>query len=149
MDVKLVDEAVTLVKQREGILNSIQDKYISAIVNGVISELERDYHIKADLSKMDIFMFVVDLSAYRYSNRDSLEGLPKNLEFRLRNLYIQECNNIDETQVRRPSIENKDINIDNPNKSVKSIEPKSIEDVVREIDCECRGSSRWIMTIYA
>lgn len=98
MDVKLVDEAVTLVKQREGILNSIQDKYISAIVNGVISELERDYHIKADLSKMDIFMFVVDLSAYRYSNRDSLEGLPKNLEFRLRNLYIQECNDTGETK---------------------------------------------------
>ena len=98
MDVKLIDEAVTLVKQREGILNSIQDKYISAIVNGVISELERDYHIKADLSKMDIFMFVVDLSAYRYSNRDSLEGLPKNLEFRLRNLYIQECNDTGETK---------------------------------------------------
>src|SRR5574344_1110791 len=142
MDVKLVDEVVTLVKQREGILNSIQDKYISAIVNGVISELERDHHIKADLSKMDIFMFVVDLSAYRYSNRDSLEGLPKNLEFRLRNLYIQECNDIDETQVRRPSIENKYINTDTPNKSVKSTEPKSIEDMVREIDCECRRSSR-------
>ena len=142
MDVKLVDEAVTLVKQREGILNSIQDKYISAIVNGVISELERDHHIKADLSKMDILMFVVDLSAYRYSNRDSLEGLPKNLEFRLRNLYMQECNNIDETKVRRPSIENEDANIDNPNKSVKSTEPKSIEDAVREIDCECRRPSR-------
>ena len=142
MDVKLVDEAVTLVKQREGILNSIQDKYISAIVNGVISELERDYHIKADLSKMDIFMFVVDLSAYRYSNRDSLEGLPKNLEFRLRNLYIQECNDTGETKVRRPSIENEDTNIGNLNKSVKSTEPKSIEDMVREIDCECRRSSR-------
>ena len=98
MDVKLVDEAVTLVKQREGILNSIQDKYISAIVNGVISELERDHHIKADLSKMDVLMFVVDLSAYRYSNRDSLEGLPKNLEFRLRNLYMQECNDTGETK---------------------------------------------------
>lgn len=142
MDVKLVDEVVTLVKQREGILNSIQDKYISAIVNGVISELERDYHIKADLSKMDIFMFVVDLSAYRYSNRDSLEGLPKNLEFRLRNLYIQECNDIDETKVRRPSIENEDVNVGNLNKTVKSTEPKSIEDMVREIDCECRRSSR-------
>ena len=142
MDVKLVDEAVTLVKQREGILNSIQDKYITAIVNGVISELERNHHIRADLSKMDIFMFVVDLSAYRYSNRDSLEGLPKNLEFRLRNLYMQECNDIDETKVRRPSIENEDANIDNPNKTMKSTDPKSIEDVVREIDCECRGSSR-------
>lgn len=142
MDVKLVDNAVELVKQREGILNSIQDKYISAIVNGVIEELERDHHIKADMNRMDIFMFVVDLSAYRYSNRDSLEGLPKNLEFRLRNLYIQECNDIDETKVRRPSIENKDINVDNPNKAIESTNPKSIEDVVREIDCECRRSCR-------
>lgn len=142
MDVKLVDNAVELVKQREGILNSIQDKYISAIVNGVIEELERDHHIRADLSRMDIFMFVVDLSAYRYSNRDSLEGLPKNLEFRLKNLYIQECNDIDETQVRRPSIENKDTNVGNPNKTVKSTDPKSIEDVVREIDDECRRYCR-------
>lgn len=142
MDVKLVDNAVELVKQREGILNSIQDKYISAIVNGVIEELERDHHIRADLSRMDIFMFVVDLSAYRYSNRDSLEGLPKNLEFRLRHLYIQECNDIDETQVRRPSIESEDVNTGNPNKIVKSTEPKSMEDAVREIDCECRRSCR-------
>ena len=53
MDVKLVDNAVELVKQREGILNSIQDKYITAIVNGVIEELERVHHIKADMNRMD------------------------------------------------------------------------------------------------
>ena len=142
MDVKLVDNAVELVKQREGILNSIQDKYISAIVNGVIEELERDHHIRADLSRMDIFMFVVDLSAYRYSNRDSLEGLPKNLEFRLKNLYIQECNDIDETQVRRPSIEKTIEEARRPDRTITNGDPKAVEDLVREIDEECRRSCR-------
>lgn len=142
MDVKLVDNAVELVKQREGILNSIQDKYISAIVNGVIEELERDHHIRADLSRMDIFMFVVDLSAYRYSNRDSLEGLPKNLEFRLKNIYIQECNDIDETQVRRPSIEKTIEEARRPGRTITNGNPKAVEDLVREIDEECRRSCR-------
>lgn len=133
MDVKLVDNAVELVKQREGILNSIQDKYITAIVNGVIEELERVHHIKADMNKMEIFMFVVDLSAYRYSNRDSLEGLPKNLEFRLKNLYLQKVND-----VRPVGIYDKnDLNdISNNEKEESQI---GINRIIKEIEKECRS----------
>lgn len=134
MDVKLVDEAAKLVKQREGILNSIQDKYITAIVNGVIEELERVHHIKADMNRMDIFMFVVDLSAYRYSNRDSLEGLPKNLEFRLKNLYLQKVHDVRPTGVYDDKNE-----LDSGNKSNKEDSQTGINRVIKEIEEECRS----------
>ena len=135
MDVKLITNAVELVKQREGILNSIQDKYITAIVNGVIEELERVHHIKADMNRMDIFMFVVDLSAYRYSNRDSLEGLPKNLEFRLKNLYLQRVNDIKPVGI----YDNKDNeSLSGSNNSGEEESQKEINNVIKEIEKECR-----------
>lgn len=137
MDVKLVDEAAKLVKQREGILNSIQDKYITAIVNGVISELEREYHIKADLSKMDIFMFVVDLSAYRYSNRDSLEGLPKNLEFRLRHFYLQKANDTETPMYGNSNNQNNKYSGENIDKEKQS--QAEIDALIKKIEEECRG----------
>lgn len=141
MDVKLITNAVELVKQREGILNSIQDKYITAIVNGVIEELERDHHIKADMNRMDIFMFVVDLSAYRYSNRDSLEGLPKNLEFRLKNLYLQRVNDVKPLGIyneTRDDLTNAIIDKnDEENKS-----DTSIDRVIEEIKKECRDGCK-------
>lgn len=141
MDVKLITNAVELVKQREGILNSIQDKYITAIVNGVIEELERDHHIKADMNRMDIFMFVVDLSAYRYSNRDSLEGLPKNLEFRLKNLYLQRVNDVKPLGIYNTTRDDlTNINTDKSDEENKS--DTSIDRVIEEIKKECRGGCK-------
>lgn len=84
-----IDRAVSLVKQREGILNNVQDSYIKAIVEGVISELENEHGITVDMDSMDMFMFVVDMASYRYSNRDSLEAMSKHLEYRLKTFYIQ------------------------------------------------------------
>ncbi|WP_243343767.1 hypothetical protein [Anaerococcus sp. AGMB09787] len=86
---EVIDRAVSLVKQREGILNNVQDSYIKAIVEGVISELENEHDIMVDMDSMDMFMFVVDMASYRYSNRDSLEGMSKHLEYRLKTFYIQ------------------------------------------------------------
>lgn len=93
-DPELINNAVKLVKQREGILNNVQDEYINAIVEGVMSELENEHGIKVDLSAMDMFMFVVDMASYRYSNRDSLEGMSKHLEYRLKNFYMQKGNDL-------------------------------------------------------
>lgn len=90
-----IDSLVTLVKQREGILNSVQDDYMKAIVEGVIGELEKQHGIKVDLDDMDIFMFIVDMASYRYSNRDSIETFPRHLEYRLRNFYINKSNDIE------------------------------------------------------
>lgn len=90
-----IDSLVTLVKQREGILNSVQDDYMKAIVEGVIGELEKQHGIGVDLNNMDIFMLIVDMASFRYSNRDSIEGFPKHLEYRLRNFYINKSNDIE------------------------------------------------------
>lgn len=90
-----IDSLVTLVKQREGILNSVQDDYMKAIVEGVIGELEKQHGIRVDLNDMDIFMLIVDMASYRYSNRDSIETFPRHLEYRLRNFYINKSNDIE------------------------------------------------------
>lgn len=84
-----------VVKQREGILNSIQDEYLMSIIKGAIEELKRQQGININLDNMDHFMFIADLSAYRFSNRDSLESMPMHLEFRLRNLYVEHKNDIE------------------------------------------------------
>ncbi len=90
-----IDSLTTLVKQREGILNTVQDDYIKAIVEGVIKELEKQHGISVDLDDMDIFMLIVDMASYRYSNRDSIETFPRHLEYRLRNFYINKSNDIE------------------------------------------------------
>lgn len=96
MSEKLIDEAVKLVKQREGILSNVQDEYIKTIVKGVIKELSKQNGIKVDMNDMDIFTFVIDLASYRYSNRDSIEDMPKHLYFRLKNFYINKSNDVGE-----------------------------------------------------
>lgn len=95
MNEELIKNAVKVTKQREGILNSVQDDYIESIVKGVIRELEKQNGIKADLSDEDMFMFVVDFASYRYSNRDSIEGMPMHLKDRLRNMYINSKNDME------------------------------------------------------
>lgn len=91
---EFIKNALNLTKQREGILNSVQDEYIEAIIEGVIDEMEGQHGIKVD---NDMLMFVVDYSSYRYTNRDSIEGMPLHLVSRLRNLYINKKN--DNTKV--------------------------------------------------
>lgn len=95
MNEELIKNAVKVTKQREGILNSVQDDYIESIIKGVIRELEKQNGIKADLSNEDMFMFVVDFASYRYSNRDSIEGMPMHLKDRLRNMYINSKNDVE------------------------------------------------------
>lgn len=95
MNEELINNAVEVTKQREGILNSVQDNYIKSIITGIIRELEKQNGIKADLSDEDMFMFVVDFASYRYSNRDSREGIPLHLRDRLRNMYINSKNDVE------------------------------------------------------
>ena len=90
------------------------------------------------MSKMDIFMFIVDLSAYRYSNRDSLEGLPKNLEFRLRNLYLQECNDTETIRNRNLGLMNTDDKSLNNSENITNTQAE-IDKIVKKIEEDCRG----------
>lgn len=84
-----IDQAVDLVKQRVGLANGVQDTYIRAIVESVVGELEKVQGLDIDLTDMSQLMFVVDYSAYRYSNRDDTGAMPDFIKFRLKNLFVR------------------------------------------------------------
>lgn len=77
-----------LIKARVGISSNIRDTYLLAIIESVIKELEDEKGINLQPDNMNHVMFIVDYSTWRYQNRDSEKGLPENLYWRLRNLYI-------------------------------------------------------------
>ena len=78
-----------LVKDSVGIRSSTsRDIFLTAIINSVIKELEDEKGINIDPDNYNHMMFIVDLSAWRYNNRDSKEAVPRHLQFRLHNLII-------------------------------------------------------------
>lgn len=83
----MVDTALSLIKARLGISTTARDSYLTAIIEGVIKELNSIQGISIDETDKSHIMFVVDYSEYRYSNRDT-PILPRHLQFRLHNLVI-------------------------------------------------------------
>lgn len=79
---------VALVKERLGIKTDVRDTYLTAIVDGVIKELEDEKGLALDGANPYHLMFVVDYATWRYQSRDSDAGLPRHLQFRLHNLII-------------------------------------------------------------
>lgn len=80
--------ALSLVKARLGISTAIRDTYLIAIIKGVETELNEVQGLALNGTNSFHLMFVVDLSTWRYQNRDSPEGMPRHLQFRLHNLII-------------------------------------------------------------
>ena len=85
MDTQL---AVSLVKERLGIKTNVRDTYLTAIVDGVVKELEDEKGLVLDGANPYHLMFVVDYATWRYQSRDSPEGMPRHLQYRLHNLMI-------------------------------------------------------------
>jgi hypothetical protein len=79
---------VALVKERLGIKTDVRDTYLTAIVDGVVKELEEEKGLVLDGANPYHLMFVVDYATWRYQSRDSDAGLPRHLQFRLHNLII-------------------------------------------------------------
>ena len=87
-----------LVKDRLGVTKPVRDSYLTAIINGVIDELENEKGLAIDLAKPRHLMFVVDYSVWRYESvrepgnapagRVPL-SMPRHLQFRLHNLIVQ------------------------------------------------------------
>lgn len=82
------DNILNLVKSVLGYKSTVRDELLEVIIKGVISELENTIGIKLDGSNDEHFMFVVDLVAFRYKYQGG-ETMPRNLEYRLRNLIIK------------------------------------------------------------
>ncbi|MDF2609051.1 MAG: hypothetical protein K0R92_525 [Lachnospiraceae bacterium] len=84
-----VTTVVQLVKDKEGIRSSTtRDPFITAIVNGVISDLKGDHGLTIDLENHSHIMFITDYASWRYNNKESKEKLPRHLQFRLHNMII-------------------------------------------------------------
>jgi len=79
---------VTLVKERLGIKSNVRDTYLTAIVDGVIKELEDEKGLALDGANPYHLMFVVDFATWRYQSRDESGAMPRHLQFRLHNLMI-------------------------------------------------------------
>jgi len=79
---------VSLVKERLGIKTDVRDTYLTAIVDGVIRELEDEKGLVLDGANPYHLMFVVDYATWRYQSRDSDGAMPRHLQFRLHNLMI-------------------------------------------------------------
>ena len=84
----MLTTALALVKDRLGLRTTVRDSYLTAIVNSVITELSDEKGLVLIETNPYHLMFVVDVSAWRYQNRDSSLGMPRHLQFRLHNLMI-------------------------------------------------------------
>ncbi|KNY24842.1 hypothetical protein [Pseudobacteroides cellulosolvens] len=85
MDNNLV---LSLVKERLGIRSIVRDTYLTAIINGVVKELEDEKGLTLDSANSSHLMFLVDYVTWRYQSRDSEIGMPRHLQFRLHNLIL-------------------------------------------------------------
>jgi hypothetical protein len=79
---------VALVKERLGIKTDVRDTYLTAIVDGVVKELEEEKGLALDGANPYHLMFVVDYATWRYQSRDESGAMPRHLQFRLHNLII-------------------------------------------------------------
>lgn len=79
---------VSLVKERLGIKTNVRDTYLTAIVNGVTTELEDEKGLVLDGTNSYHLIFVVDYATWRYQSRDSDGAMPRHLQYRLHNLII-------------------------------------------------------------
>lgn len=77
-----------LVKERLGIRTTVRDTYLTAIIEGVVKELEDEKGLTLDGANSYHLLFIVDYSTWRYQSRDSSEAMPRHLQFRLHNLVI-------------------------------------------------------------
>lgn len=86
----MLETSLNLVKARLGISTSVRDEYLTAIIEGVISELENEKGLVLSDASPHHLMFVVDLSTWRYQNKGMMDGMPRHLQFRLHNLIISD-----------------------------------------------------------
>jgi len=93
------ETVLQLVKARLGISSTVRDTYLTAIIEGVITELEDAQGLVLDGANPYHLMFVVDYSTWRYQNRDSEGAMPRHLQFRLHNLMIHANKESDDNDI--------------------------------------------------
>ena len=82
------DKILGLVKATLGYKSSVRDELLKVIVKSIIDELETQKRITLNYDNSEHIMFVVDYAVFRYENKGG-GTIPRNLEYRLRNLIIK------------------------------------------------------------
>ena len=84
------DTALPLVKANLNITQDVRDEYLTAIINGVVKQLQDEQGLVLDEADPYHLQFVVDFSAWRYRSRGETGAMPQHLRWRLNNLMIHE-----------------------------------------------------------
>ena len=82
------DKILGLVKATLGYKSSVRDELLQAIIKSVVDELTIQKRISLNAENSEHLMFVVDYTVFRYENKGG-SVMPRNLEYRLRNLIIK------------------------------------------------------------
>lgn len=82
------DNILKLVKASLGYRTAVRDEILKMIAKSVIAELRDTIGLILDPTSDEHIMFIVDLVVFRYKNQGG-ETMPRNLEYRLRNLIIK------------------------------------------------------------
>lgn len=85
MDISVI---LPLVKANLNITQDVRDAFITAIINGVITELQDEQGLALESSNPYHLMFVVDFAAWRYRSRGESGSMPQHLRYRLNNLIL-------------------------------------------------------------
>ena len=88
MDETNEDKILGLVKATLGYKSAVRDELLKAIIKSVADELETQKRITLNYDNSEHLMFVVDYAVFRYENKGA-GTLPRNLEYRLRNLMVK------------------------------------------------------------
>ena len=83
-----IDKILGLVKATLGYKSAVRDELLEVIIKSIVDELEIQKRIKLDFDNAEHLMFVVDYAVFRYENKGA-GTLPRNLEYRLRNLMVK------------------------------------------------------------
>ena len=81
-------DVLNLVKTILGYRTNVRDMLLEKIIDSVVDELEKVKGVPFDFNNNEIVMYVADMAVFRYQNLGG-GNIPRNLEYRLRNLIVK------------------------------------------------------------
>lgn len=83
-----IDKILELVKATLGYKSNVRDELLKVIIKSIVDELEIQKRITLKYDNAEHLMFIVDYAVFRYENKGG-GVIPRNLEYRLRNLIVK------------------------------------------------------------
>ena len=81
-------DVLNLVKVILGYRTNVRDMLLEKIIDSVVDELEKVKGVPFAFDNNETVMYVVDIAVFRYQNMGG-GTMPRNLEYRLRNLIVK------------------------------------------------------------